>query len=152
MYALNYIISERIPKLIALPMIFTFLFFSIKATFKYINYPLTPYAESYVIPKVAKWFNLFCDPRSKIYYSHPTLMLYLERDPFDKKQNNYLSSINPDIVPDKSIPMYLFWDSQYSESDMGVKLETLKNSKGLRLVLHPEENYGFNMYVFEVIR
>jgi len=151
-FALNYLILERVPKLVALPLVFIFLFFSVKATFKHITYPLTPYGAYCSIPEATKWFNTFCDPKSRIGYSHPALMLYLDRDPFDNYMNVDLSSINPDQISDKSVPMYLFWDSQFSGSETNVNLETLQNSKSLKLVLHPEESYGFNLYVFEVIR
>jgi Gpi18-like mannosyltransferase len=152
MFALNYLISEKLPKLIALPLIFIFLFFSLRATFKFISYPLRSYGDSKLLFEAAQWFKKNCNPNSKIYFSHPSLMLYLDRNLYDKSKNLELSGIDPSYVPDKSVPIYLFWDSQFSEFANGVKLDKLQNSKDLKLVLHPQENYGFNLYVFEVIR
>ena len=136
------------PKIIALPIIAAFIYFAMLATVKFTQYPLKAYGGEKLIYETANWFKSNCNPKSIIYYSHPTLMLDLDRNIFDEEMNVEQYDLNSDNTQKKGV----FWDSQFSEYAHRRKLETLQNSKALRLVFHPKEDYGFNLYVFEVIR
>jgi hypothetical protein len=86
-----------------------------------------------------------------VYYAHPAIIFYTNRNPFDKQLNIEQFGFNPDNLPKKTLPTYVFWDSQFSDFSCGVKLQNLLHSNKLKLIKH-EDDYGFHLYVFEVIR
>jgi hypothetical protein len=151
LYALNYLISTKLPNYISLIFISAFLYYSFIATFKFVTYPSKAYAGDKILFEASKWFKNNCNPNSTIYYSHPTLILDLDRNIFDTIKNPILSNLNLNDTIVSSTPTYVFWDSQFSELAHLMKLETLQNSKSLKLIYHPKEDYGFNLYVFETI-
>ncbi len=151
-YGINYVMLIRLPKYISLIFISVFLYFSFLATVKFVTYPTRAYGIDKLIYNASKWYKQSCKPNGIIYYSHASLMLNLDRNIFDTIHNPGLSKLDLDKPLVSGNPIYIFWDSQFSESEQQMKLETLQNHRSLRLIYHPKEDYGSNLYVFEKIQ
>ncbi len=150
-YGINYIINFKFFNRISIPMVSAFLFLVVLYTFKHVHYPLKAYGGDKIELEAGKWFKHNFDQNCIVYYAHPAIIFNAERDPFDKKLNIEEFDLNADSLSDKSLPTYIFWDSQFSEFSCRVKLDVLLTSKKLKLIYHPQEDYDFNLYVFELI-
>ncbi len=151
-YGINKLISEKLSHKFSLPIIILFLLFVIRSTFETYKYPLKANYDVKVEFETAKWFKTNFDQNCVIYYAHPGIVFYTDRNPFDKKLNIEQFDLNVDNITDKSLPTYIFWDSQFSESSCRLKLNDLLNSPKVKLIHPLIEDSGFKMYVFELVR
>ena len=151
-YGINKLISEKLSHKFSLPIIILFLFFVIRSTFETYKYPLKANYDAKVEFETANWFKSNYDQNCVIYYAHPGIVFYTDRNPFDKKLNIEQFDLNVDNITDKSLPTYIFWDSQFSESSCRLKLNDLLNSPKVKLIHPLIEDSGFKMYVFELVR
>ncbi len=151
-YGINKIITMRVNSKIALPLIGVILFFCIRSTFGIYSFPLKANYDAKVELEAAKWFKKNYSQDCIVYYAHPGIIFYTDRNPFDKKLNIEQFDLNVDNITDKSLPTYIFWDSQFSESSCRLKLNDLLNSPKVKLIHPLFEDSGFKMYVFELVR
>jgi hypothetical protein len=85
------------------------------------------------------------------YYVYPNVTFNLDRNPFDKFLNRELFAFNKNCQENSNLPIYLFWDSLYSESTCGVKLEDVEKC-GYKKINEFSDGGGFNLIVFEKIK
>jgi len=151
-YGINKMIVLRLPAKFSLPLIGIILFFVVRSTFEVYHFPLKASYDAKVEFEAAKWFKKNYTQDCVVYYAHPGIIFYTDRNPFDKNLNIEQFDLNVDNITDKSLPTYIFWDSQFSESSCRLKLNDLLNSPKVKLIHPLFEDSGFKMYVFELVR
>lgn len=151
-FGLNKLIVEKLNAKVALSLIAVFLLFVVRSTFGIYHYPLKAAGDAKVELEAANWFKKNYEQDCVIYYAHPGIVFNTDRNPFDKKRNIEQFDLKVDDITDKSLPTYIFWDSQFSDSSCRLKLNDLLNSSKVRLIHPLFEDSGFKLYVFELVR
>lgn len=151
-YGINKIVSERLPAKYSIPVIVVFLFLVVRSTFDVYKYPLKASWDAKVELDAARWFRENYSQNCIIYYAHPGIVFNTDRNPFDKERNIEQFDLKVDELQVKSVPTYIFWDSQFSESACRLKLDDLLNSPKVRQIHPLFEDQNFKLYVFELIR
>lgn len=67
----------------------------------------------------------------KLFYTHPSVSLYLENDYFDSKIHDEIHKMPMDSLPENSL---IIWDNKMAVLESGVPLSSLKKRKDLSLV------------------
>ena len=143
---------EKLSKKYSLPLVLIFLFFVVRSTFEIYKYPLKASYDAKVELVAAKWFKENYSQDCIIYYAHPGIVFNTDRNPFDKEKNIEQFDLNVEKLEVKSLPTYIFWDSQFSESACRLKLNDLLNSPKVRFIHPLFEDSGFKLYVFELVK
>lgn len=116
MWGLSHIVLKRFPIGFSSLLTLLFLICHIRAPFKVYQYPLKAYAGDRVEMLAADWFKTVMPDKYVLYYAHPNIVFNLGRDPFDKSMNIEEFAFSRECQFDKSLPVYAFWDSSFSES------------------------------------
>ena len=151
-YGINKLLIEKLSKKYSLPLVLIFLFFVVRSTFEIYKYTLKASYDAKVKLVAAKWFKENYSQDCIIYYAHPGIVFNTDRNPFDKEKNIEQFDLNVEKLEVKSLPTYIFWDSQFSESACRLKLNDLLNSPKVRLIHPLFEDSGFKLYVFELVK
>lgn len=148
-YGINEVSKWKRLQRFSLPVVIAYCIVTILFVFKK-HYPLKATGEDKVESETGKWFKNTINQNCTIYYAHPGIVFYSDRNPFDKNRNIEQFGFKPEQLSQKNRPTYIFWDSQFSDFNCNVKLESLLNSSQLKLIRHSEDK-GFHLYVFELI-
>jgi hypothetical protein len=151
-YGINKLLAERFPAKYSMTIITVLLFFVVRSTFAVYKYPLIASSDAKVELDAAKWFKENYSQDCIIYYAHPGIVFNTDRNPFDKEKNIEQFGLKVENLEVKSIPTYIFWDNQFSESACGLKLDDLLNSPKVRLIHPLFEDWTFKLYVFELVK
>ncbi|MFZ7113803.1 MAG: hypothetical protein ACO1G9_00390 [Bacteroidota bacterium] len=151
-YGIHKLLPEKLPVKFSLPVIAVFVFFIVRSTFDVYKYPLIATSDAKVERDAAKWFKANYSQDCIIYYAHPGIVFHTDRNPFDKEKNIEQFGLKVENLEVKSIPTYIFWDNQFSDSSCGLKLDDLLNSPKVRLIHPLFEDWTFKLYVFELVK
>jgi hypothetical protein len=148
-WALNKLIFIRFSKLISFTFISIILFFHLQAPFKALSYPLKSWGSDRCFLDATNWFKTIM-PNGEfiVYYTYPNVTFNLNRDPFNKFLNRELTAFKKNCQDDTKLPIYLFWESAYSENSCGIRIEDVEkcNYKNIKEFT---DGGDFKLIVFE---
>ena len=149
MYAIGFLNAQKLNiylKAITCAGISFFMIYETTGTYKY---PLKASGADKVEYEASIWFKKIRDPNKVVYYAHPGLMFFCDYNPFDLDLNRECRGFPSNCVYNKNEPFYYVWDSQFSESGCGNKLEDLMNCPNLKLLRVFQDGDLFKLYFFE---
>jgi len=127
-WSINKLMLSRFPRLLSLSFILIFFYFHIQTPFQKLSYPLKSWGAERCIIDATTWIKSSLPENCMIYYAYPNIIFELDRNPFDKSHNNELFAFKEHCKSNSiSIPSFVFWDSNYSESTCGVSIKDLED-------------------------
>ncbi len=147
MYALNAFVSLKFPAWLKNSVVSVMLFFIVVVPFSLYHFPLKAYSEDKAARDAAEWLKATGKKNMIIYYAHPGVVFYSDRNPFDKNLNRECFSYYKECDVDKDVPFYYFWDSSFSEFSCKTSKAALNHCPNIRSVIDfKEENFQLIVY------
>ncbi|MBS1638160.1 MAG: hypothetical protein JST26_19765 [Bacteroidetes bacterium] len=125
-WAMNKVFMSRFPKGLSFVIVAVFLYLHIYTPFEVFGYPLGSYGSDRAELEAARWFKTIAPKDYILFYAHPNIVFNLDRDPFDKDRNREEFAYDKSCHFDRSRPIYLFWDSMFTESSCGVSIKDVE--------------------------
>jgi len=150
-WALNKIVFTRFSTYVSITFISLLLLFHVQSPFKTLSYPLKSWGAERCFINATNWFKTIMPNEYVVYYVYPNVTFNLDRNPFDKFLNRELFAFDKNCQENSNLPIYLFWDSLYSESTCGVKLEDVEKC-GYKKINEFSDGGNFKLIVFEKIK
>jgi len=147
MWSMNKVFLSRFPKGLSLALAVTFLYFHIHTPFKIYTYPTKAWGAERVELSAADWFRKAKIPaNSYLSYAFPNILLYLDRNPFDRTLNNEQNGGEKDCKFDRSRPNYLVWDSVFSKGVYGLSWESVEACGFTKMAEY--EDWGVTLKIY----
>jgi hypothetical protein len=150
-WSLNKLFLSRVPALLSYAAIVLFLFFHLKTPFKIFQYPLKAWGPEKCVLDATNWFKTIQPKKYVLFYAYPSVVFNLDREPFDKAMNKELFSYDKSCVEKENLPTYLFWDSSFSESSCGIKIQDVLNCN-YKQINEFKDGDLFKIIIFERIQ
>ncbi|MDF2450125.1 MAG: hypothetical protein K0R26_2629 [Bacteroidota bacterium] len=148
LWACDKVVFSIRSKYISIFLISLFSFFHIQAPFKNMGYPLKAWGAEKCEIDAAEWFKTIMPEKYVIYYAHPSIILHLDRDPFDKALNREQLVFRNDCHAELHLPTYCFWDSMFSESSFNVKPNDVENCN-YKIIKEFNDGGNFKLIVYQ---
>ena len=129
-------------------MLAIFFYFHVQTPFKVFSYPLKAYGAEKAFIESAAWFKTIMPDSCIIYYADPNVIFQLNKDPFDKYLNREQYAFNLDCNQHESLPVYFFWDSNFSENSCGISIATVEKCE-FKKIKEFTDGDRFRLIVYE---
>jgi hypothetical protein len=146
-WAINKIFLPKISNIFVVIL----LFFHVQTPFKTFSYPLKAWGADRCELEAAEWFKTIMPEKCIIYYAYPNIIFNLNKDPFDKYLNREQFAYNKDCSENETLPTFFFWDSAFSVSSCGVKIEDVEKCN-YKQIKEFTDGGNFRLIVFEKIK
>lgn len=147
-WGINKVVFSKFTNVISLSFIGVFLVLHLQTPFLFTSYPLKATGGEKIEIEAAKWFKTISPDSCIIYYSHAGIIYNLNKNPFDKKHHIEMFGFNEASKIHKSLPTYVFWDSEFSEFACGVTQKNIEDN-GFVLIKEFNEPDVFTLKVYK---
>lgn len=150
MFAVNALTNFKMNSRLISFAIIVILLFIVSFPFITNHFPLKAYSEEKAERDAATWLNKSKGKDFVIYYAHPAIVFYTDRDPFDREHNKECFSYYKECNVEKDIPFYYFWDSSFSEFSCKTSISDLDTCTNMKRIKDFKED-NFLLAVYECI-